>query len=91
MVAFSASLLYIWDYRRLKSHVLELRSFMPSLQTLDAVVGRVSLIGFLLISTSLASGVLLILDPTLRSHLSVLKIFWAFAVWGWYLLALVGR
>jgi ABC-type uncharacterized transport system permease subunit len=74
MVAFSASLLYIWDYRRL-----------------DAVVGRVSLIGFLLISTSLASGVLLIMDPELRSHLSVLKILWAFAVWGWYLLALVGR
>jgi ABC-type uncharacterized transport system permease subunit len=91
MVAFSASLLYIWDYRRLKSHVLERRSFMPSLQTLDNVVGRVSLIGFLLISTSLASGVLLILNPELRSHLSMLKILWAFAVWGWYLLALVGR
>jgi ABC-type uncharacterized transport system permease subunit len=91
MVAFSASLLYIWDYRRLKSHVLERRSFMPSLQTLDTVIGRVSLVGFLLISTSLASGVLLILDPELRSHLSVLKILWAFAVWGWYLLALVGR
>lgn len=91
MVAFSASLLYIWDYRQLKSHVLERRSFMPSLQTLDLVVGRVSLVGFLLISTSLASGVLLILDPELRSHLSVMKIFWAFAVWGWYLLALVGR
>lgn len=91
MVAFSASLLYIWDYRQLKSHVLERRSFMPSLQTLDAVVGKVSLVGFLLISTSLASGVLLILDPQLRKHLSVLKIFWAFAVWAWYLLALVGR
>ena len=91
IVAFSASLLYIWDYRRLKSHVLERRPFMPSLQTLDDVVGRVSLIGFLLISTSLASGVMLILDAQMRTHLSPLKVIWAFAVWGWYLLALVGR
>lgn len=91
IVAFSASLLYIWDYRRLKSHVLERRPFMPSLQTLDDVVGRVSLIGFLLISTSLASGVMLILDAKMRTHLSPLKVIWAFAVWGWYLLALVGR
>lgn len=91
IVAFSASLLYIWDYRRLKSHVLERRRFMPSLQTLDDVVGRVSLIGFLLISTSLASGVMLILDAKMRIHLSPLKVIWAFAVWGWYLLALVGR
>jgi ABC-type uncharacterized transport system permease subunit len=91
LVAFSASLLYIWDYRRLKSHVLEQRRFMPSLQTLDAIVGRVSLIGFLLISTSLASGVMLILEAQMRAHLSPLKVVWAFAVWGWYLLALVGR
>lgn len=91
LVAFSASLLYIWDYRRLKSHVLEQRRFMPSLQTLDSIVGRVSLIGFLLISTSLATGVMLILEAKMRAHLSPLKVVWAFAVWGWYLLALVGR
>ncbi|MBM3381225.1 MAG: hypothetical protein FJY29_02175 [Betaproteobacteria bacterium] len=91
LVAFSASLLYIWDYRRLKSHVLEQRRFMPSLQTLDAIVGRVSLVGFLLISTSLATGVMLILEAQMRAHLSPLKVVWAFAVWSWYLLALVGR
>lgn len=91
MVAFSASLLYLWDYRRLKSHLFERRRFMPSLQTLDTLVGRLSLLGFLLISTSLASGVMLILDAQMRVHLSSLKVVWAFAVWGWYLLALVGR
>lgn len=91
MVAFSASLLYLWDYRRLKSHLLERRRLMPSLQTLDNLIGRVSLIGFLLISTSLASGVTLILDAQMRLHLSSLKVIWAFAVWSWYLLALVGR
>jgi ABC-type uncharacterized transport system permease subunit len=91
MVAFSASLMYLWDYRRLKSHLLEKRPLMPSLQSLDTVIGRLSLIGFLLISSSLASGVALFLVPETRAHISALKVVWAFAVWGWYLLALVGR
>ncbi|NBW81670.1 hypothetical protein EBR21_07935 [bacterium] len=91
MVAFSSSLIYLWDYSRLKSRVLERRPFMPSLETLDKLVGRTSMLGFLLISTSLATGVMLIFDIRLRSHLTTLKVIWAFAVWGWYLLALVGR
>ena len=91
MVAFSSSLLYLWDYSRLKSRVLERRPFMPSLETLDKLVGRTSLVGFLLISTSLATGVMLIVDIRLRAHITSLKVIWAFAVWGWYLLALVGR
>lgn len=91
MVAFSSSLLYLWDYSRLKSRLLERRPFMPSLETLDKIVGRMSLIGFLLISTSLATGVMLSLDTSMRAHLSSLKVIWAFAVWGWYLLAIVGR
>jgi len=91
IVAFSSSLLYLWDYSRLKSRVLERRPFMPSLETLDKIVGRTSMIGFLLISISLATGVLLIMDPNMRVHLSSLKVIWAFAVWAWYLLALVGR
>ncbi|NBO39205.1 hypothetical protein EBU99_11550 [bacterium] len=91
MVAFSTSLLYLWDYSRLKSHLLERRPFMPSLESLDSLVGRSSLIGFLLITTSLATGVMLIMDPVTRAHLSSLKVIWAFAVWSWYLLALVGR
>jgi ABC-type uncharacterized transport system permease subunit len=64
---------------------------MPSLETLDKLVGRTSLVGFLLISTSLATGVMLIVDIRLRAHITSLKVIWAFAVWGWYLLALVGR
>lgn len=91
IVAFSSSLLYLWDYSRLKSRLLERRPFMPSLESLDKIVGRTSMVGFLLITTSLATGVLLMMDPQMRRHLSDLKVIWAFAVWGWYLLALVGR
>lgn len=91
IVAFSSSLLYLWDYSRLKSRLLERRPFMPSLETLDKIVGRTSMIGFLLITVSLATGVMLVMDPKMRIHSTNLKIVWAFAVWAWYLLALVGR
>jgi ABC-type uncharacterized transport system permease subunit len=91
IVAFSSSLLYLWDYSRLKSRLLERRPFMPSLETLDKIVGRTSMIGFLLITISLATGVMLVMDPKMRIHATNLKIIWAFAVWAWYLLALVGR
>jgi ABC-type uncharacterized transport system permease subunit len=91
LIAFSSSLLYLWDYSRLKSRLLERRPFLPSLQTLDRIIGHTSQIGFLLITISLATGVMLIFDSQAQGHLSRLKIIWAFAVWGWYLLALVGR
>ncbi len=90
MISFCASLLYLWDYKRLKSKHLARRPFIPSLDTLDTLVERTTVIGLFLISTSLVTGVGLVLWGEGQS-VSTLKVLWAFAVWGWYVLSIFGR
>lgn len=91
VLAFCASLLYLWDYRRLKTKVLEKKPVFPSLDTLDKWVGGASSVGLLLISTSLVSGIALVLSGSSLEAVGPTKIVWAFAVWGWYVLAIFGR
>ena len=91
VLAFCTSLLYLWDYRRLKSKHLERRPAFPSLDTLDKLVGRASHAGLFLISTSLVSGIALVFHGSSLQSVGSTKIVWAFMVWGWYVLALFGR
>lgn len=90
VVSFCGSLLYLWDYRRLKQKVLERRPLLPSLDTLDRLVERTSVIGLALITTSLISGLALVFGGG-GASVQRIKVVWAFTVWGWYVLSIFGR
>lgn len=90
IVAFCASLLYVWDYRRLKKKILERTPFLPSLDTLDRTIEKTTLIGLGLISTSLISGISLTFGAA-AIEASLVKIIWAFTVWIWFVMAIFGR
>lgn len=91
VLAFCVSLLYLWDYHRLKTKHLQRWPPVPSLDTLDKLVGSISTLGLFLISTSLISGIALVFHGSSLQSVGSTKIIWAFTVWGWYMLALFGR
>lgn len=91
LVAFCGSLLYLWDYRRLKSKVLERKPFLPSLDSLDRLVERTSIVGLFLITTSLISGLALVFGGDSVATVGYTKFTWSFFVWGWYVLSIFGR
>lgn len=90
IVAFGASILFLWFYKRLKQHKFEGNSAnMPSLDVLDKIVERTSLLGLALITVSLVSGLSLTFGQNIDA--GFVKIVWAFTVWTWFVLAILGR
>jgi ABC-type uncharacterized transport system permease subunit len=88
LLSFSSSLLYIWAHRQLKNRVLVNLPKLPSLEALDKLVERSTLLGLLLLTISLISGLILMYQgfQTVSS-----KILWAFTVWIWYVFTLFSR
>lgn len=91
IAAFLASCLYLVGYAWLKARKLEGRPALPSLEFLDNLVERTSLVGLFLITTSLVSGLGLLFTGATVESVGTVKILWAFAVWLLYGLSLFGR
>jgi len=91
IAAFLASCLYLIGYRWLKTRQLEGRPRLPSLEFLDNLVERTSVVGLFLITTSLVSGLGLIFTGTPLASVGTAKLVWAFAVWGLYSVSIFGR
>jgi ABC-type uncharacterized transport system permease subunit len=91
VAAFLASLLYLISYRWLKSRKLERKPALPSLEFLDNLVEKTSVLGLLLITTSLVSGLGLLFTGFTIESVGLWKILWAFAVWGLYSVSIFGR
>lgn len=89
IVAFCASLLYLWFYRKLKQHQLNSPQGFPSLDRLDNLVSQTSTVGLILITASLISGLVLTFGQNIDA--GFIKIVWAFLVWLWFVLAILGR
>lgn len=91
VASFCASLLYLREYRLLKQKKLERVSTTFSLSSLKRLVERSSHVGLTFITFSLLSGLILIFIGKDAVHVGFLKIFWAFFVWGWYVMIIFGR
>jgi len=88
-----AALMYLTQERNLKFHKLKaIFSLMPPIQRLEAAVGRLLLVGFILLTLGLLSGVVdltHINNP--RTYRGDPKIVWSMGVWFLYLGLVVMR
>jgi HemX protein len=88
-----AALMYLTQERNLKLHKIQaILALMPSIQRLEAVVGRTLLSGFLLLTLGLAIGAFDLAhlkDP--HAYAGDLKVVWSALVWLIYLGLLVMR
>lgn len=91
VAAFLASSLYLVGYAWLKARKLQGRPALPSLEFLDKLVERTSLVGLFLITTSLVSGLGLLFTGATVESVGTVKILWAFAVWILSALSIFGR
>ena len=89
----AAALMYLTQERNLKFHKLQaIFSLMPPIQRLEAVVGRLLVAGFVLLTLGLAFGAVdmaYLDDP--RIYRGDLKIIWSIGVWLLYLGLIVLR
>ena len=89
----AAAVMYLTQERNLKFHKLQaIFSLLPPIQRLEAVIGRLLLSGFLLLTLGLATGVV---DLTYINHPQTYrgdpKIVWSIVVWLLYLGLVVMR
>jgi len=91
VIAFCAACLYLRNYQKLKHKIINSHFHPTSLSTLENFIVRSSVVGLLFITTSLIFGFIFLFFDTTTDQISIVKILWAFCVWGWYLLAIFGR
>lgn len=93
VAACGASLMLLWQQRKLKNRQLQsLPVKFPALDTLGEALGSTLWIGFGFITISLLSGAILTMTvPPLMGTALKLKTIWAILVWIWYLTILVLR
>lgn len=91
VAAFCASLLYLREYRKLKQRKIDKNPSAASLSGLEKLMERSSLIGLTFITFSLFSGLALIFIGKEAVQVGLIKILWAFLVWGWYVMTIFGR
>ncbi len=91
VAAFCASLLYLREYRKLKQRKIDKTPSSTSLSGLEKLMERSSLLGLTFITVSLFSGLALIFIGREAVQVGLVKILWAFFVWGWYVMTIFGR
>jgi ABC-type uncharacterized transport system permease subunit len=87
-LAFVLSVLYMWQHRDLKHKKMDVLGFMPSLDVLDSLNYRTCLVGLVLLTSGLVTGLLLV---SFDSSVGAAKVVWAFTVWGWYVFCIFSR
>src|SRR5882762_10938871 len=82
-----AALMYLTQERNLKFHKLQaIFSLLPSIQRLEAVVGRLMFSGFLLLTFGLVLGVYVLAQaPNMEAYRGDSKVLWSALVWLLYL------
>jgi len=89
----AAALMYLTQERNLKFHKLQaIFSLLPSIQRLEAVVGRLMFSGFLLLTFGLVLGVYVLAQaPNMEAYRGDSKVLWSALVWLLYLGLLLMR
>src|SRR5882762_7262730 len=82
-----AALMYLTQEHNLKFHKLQaIFSLLPSIQRLEAVVGRLLFSGFLLLTFGLVLGVYVLAQaPNMEAYRGDSKVLWSALVWLLYL------
>ena len=91
VISFSASLLFIIKHSKLKKKKLVSSSNTTSLSGLEKGIIRSSFLGLAFITLALLSGLILVFVSKQSSPVGFLKIGWAFFVWGWFAITILGR
>ena len=90
-LAFSASLLYLVQERRLKAHRRGLLRFLPSLETLDRLNYACLVWGLILLTLGIVSGIVWAHTAWLGFWSSDPKLVFSLVTWGIYVILLQGR
>jgi cytochrome c-type biogenesis protein CcsB len=90
-LAFSASLLYLLQERRLKAHRGRLLRFLPSLETLDRLNYTCLVWGLILLTLGIVSGIVWAHTAWGRFWSSDPKLVFSLVTWGIYVILLQGR
>jgi len=88
LLAFCSSALYLWVYKTLKSNTNFYKYSLPTIQALDKATDKIVFIGWFLMTASLISGFILVLET---GSVPFYKMLWACMVWLWYLVTVLGR
>lgn len=91
VLGFLTSLIYLFVHNRLRKKQLTGGGGLPSLDTLDRLVDRSTVLGLLLMTSSLVSGLALTYQGYSLGSEGFFKLLWAFGVWAWYVIAILGR
>ncbi len=91
VLGFLTSLVYLYVHGRLRRRMIDKKPLLPSLEALDTMVRRSTLLGMLLITASLITGLGMLFQGYSLESVGIVKILWAFGVWIWYVLAIFGR
>jgi ABC-type uncharacterized transport system permease subunit len=91
VLGFLTSLIYLFVHSRLRSKRLTGGGGLPSLDTLDRLVDRSTVLGLLIMTSSLVSGLGLTYQGYSLGSEGFFKLLWAFGVWVWYVIAIFGR
>lgn len=90
IVACSASIMLLWQNRKLKSKLVsEVPEHFPAFDALSSVLSSGVWIGFAFITLSLISGAFLALQYQGIMLEQQTKVLWAILVWSWYLTILI--
>jgi ABC-type uncharacterized transport system permease subunit len=85
-LASIVGLMYLHQERDLKFHKMRaMFAFLPSIQRLDSVMGRLMLAGFVLLTAGLAAGSVWLRQTVGSFYRADLKIYWSIFVWALYL------
>lgn len=91
LIAFLTSAVYLWNHSRLKARTLSKPPLGPGLDTLDRLTRHTTLLGLLLLTMSLISGLMLVSARSGEHAVGAPKVVWAFATWAFYVLLIFGR
>ena len=90
IVACSASIMLLWQKRKLKSKlVADVPEHFPAFDALSSILSSGVWIGFVFITLSLISGAVLALQYQGIMVEQQVKVLWAILVWSWYLTILI--
>jgi ABC-type uncharacterized transport system permease subunit len=91
LISFCASILFVIKHKKLKRKIIESDLKSVSLSSIEKVFVRSSFVGFAFINIALLTGLILVFVGKGIPQAGLVKVFWAFFVWGWYAITLFGR
>jgi ABC-type uncharacterized transport system permease subunit len=91
VLTFLSSLIYLFKYKNLKTKRIMLGQSHVSLNALENRIALLSVCGLCFMTGSFISGIIVFMQGIALFPMGIFKIIWAILVWGFYLVAVLGR